>query len=434
MIKIMLGGLQNRHDFEIFHVDARVSDDLGDIGGIRLAKIFRLFGFCLHAIIIRLTHGPMDLYYVPAPTKRSAIVRDWIVMILVRPWFRRTIFHWHALGLGHWAVGQPEKFSGEVETQPPSPVIFGKQSLEKVAQWLTRKTHALVELSIVLTSENQADAVFLCPKRVAIVPNGIPDPCPDFEQNILPLRIARECDFRSAIDPWRAAISKIGNCPESSSMLRGKPVIFSCLYLAHCTEEKGLFETIECILHTNRSLADKKVPLLLTLTIAGSFMDKPTEAKFRKYLVTVNRHFTEGALASGDFNQIGKNFSPVLEIVSYRGYIESEEKRQAMIDHDCLISLSHRETYGLSVAEALAYGMRVCLSPIAAYRENFGDIGAVANDVGVRSASLALETAILTDCTPLSFRNFFKDRCSDREFVSQLARMILEKSDIAPRS
>jgi hypothetical protein len=96
----------------VFHVNAQVSDDLEDVGGFRIEKLLRLLGFCWEAVKIRWKHGPMDWYYVPAPAKKSAILRDWIVMLLVRPWFRRTIFHWHAFGLGHWATGTTEEPRG----------------------------------------------------------------------------------------------------------------------------------------------------------------------------------------------------------------------------------------------------------------------------------------------------------------------------------
>ena len=35
-----------------------------------------------------------------APGKRAALYRDWVVMVLCRPFFRQVIHHWHAVGLG----------------------------------------------------------------------------------------------------------------------------------------------------------------------------------------------------------------------------------------------------------------------------------------------------------------------------------------------
>ncbi len=48
-----------------------------------------------------------------------------------------------------------------------------------------------VDLSIVLSKYNRADAEKLFPKQIKVVSNGIPDPCPAYEQEILPRRAAR---------------------------------------------------------------------------------------------------------------------------------------------------------------------------------------------------------------------------------------------------
>ena len=87
MVEIMLEGLQVDPRFEVYHVDARVSDDLEDVGSFRPRKFWRLFKCIWQAWWIRMRHGPMAFYYVPAPAKRSAIMRDWVVMALCRPWF-----------------------------------------------------------------------------------------------------------------------------------------------------------------------------------------------------------------------------------------------------------------------------------------------------------------------------------------------------------
>ena len=36
-------------------------------------------------------------YYVPAPGKRVALYRDWLVMFICRPFFSGVILHWHAV-------------------------------------------------------------------------------------------------------------------------------------------------------------------------------------------------------------------------------------------------------------------------------------------------------------------------------------------------
>ena len=75
---------------EFYHVDARVSTGLDDVGHVRFAKIFLILKYCFQAIFLRLRHGITHFYYVPANPSRAALYRDWIVMALCRPFFRRS--------------------------------------------------------------------------------------------------------------------------------------------------------------------------------------------------------------------------------------------------------------------------------------------------------------------------------------------------------
>jgi hypothetical protein len=83
-------------------VDARLSDSRSYVGSARGGKIPRLLGHCRDAIRARRRTGARVLYYIPSPPKRSSLYRDWIALALLRPWFRRVVFHWEAVGLGRW--------------------------------------------------------------------------------------------------------------------------------------------------------------------------------------------------------------------------------------------------------------------------------------------------------------------------------------------
>jgi hypothetical protein len=61
-----------------------------------------IFWFCLQAIWLRCRHGVKNFYYIPAPGKRVALYRDWLVMLFCRPFFKNVILHWHAAGLAKW--------------------------------------------------------------------------------------------------------------------------------------------------------------------------------------------------------------------------------------------------------------------------------------------------------------------------------------------
>ncbi|HTD88545.1 MAG TPA: hypothetical protein VK850_18370, partial [Candidatus Binatia bacterium] len=99
MVQLLLDGLKGSA-IRVYHVNARLSDDLEDIGRMRWLKVFALFRYCLQAIWLRVTQGVNYFYYVPASGHRAPLYRDWIVMLLCRPFFKRVIYHWHSAGLG----------------------------------------------------------------------------------------------------------------------------------------------------------------------------------------------------------------------------------------------------------------------------------------------------------------------------------------------
>jgi glycosyltransferase involved in cell wall biosynthesis len=294
MVQIMLDGLRADPRFEVHHVDARVSDDLEDVGSFRPQKFLRLFKCILQAWWIRLRHGRMAFYYVPAPAKRSAIMRDWVVMALCRPPFPELILHWHAYGLGEW-------------------VAAGNDWPRK----LTRRALGKADLSIVLTAHNRPDAEVFRPKRCLVVANGIADPCPDFSETVLPLRMKRRA------------------VPADEREVR-------CLFMAQCTRAKGLFDALEAFAVAKAASGQKR---RLHLTVAGKFVDLREEQLLWDRVKQADLQEPDGA--------------PAVEFV---GFLDMEAKSRALRDHDCLLVPSHWESFGLSVIEAAAYGLPVVIS------------------------------------------------------------------------
>ncbi|HEY5346165.1 MAG TPA: glycosyltransferase [Verrucomicrobiae bacterium] len=245
MVQLMLegfGGGANPHGIECYHVNARFSRSLSDVGEFQGGKIFLILWFCLHAIWLRLRYGVNNFYYVPAPGKRVALYRDWLVMFLCRPFFKNMILHWHAAGLAKWL---------ETET-----IVTYRAA--------TYRLFKPVDLSLVLSRYNFADAEKLLSHRISVVHNGIPDPCPDFETAIRPHR-QRRFTARQQI---------------FSGNFSGEPVTVNVLFLAHCTREKGLFAALDGVLAANRELVARKLPLRLQLTVAGNFAADDEQAEF----------------------------------------------------------------------------------------------------------------------------------------------------------
>ena len=303
-------GGPNQSAIECYHVNARFSEDMEDIGAFRFEKAMLVLRYCIEAIWCRFRYGIDAFYYVPAPGKRAALYRDWIVMLLCRPFFRHFIHHWHAVGLGDW--------------------------LQHEGTWLERSlTHWLLgrpALGIALAIPSMRDALWFRTGRVEIVANGIPDPCPDFDSAVLPRRLARlaaRLALLAGIAPTDAVRTAAG----------GDPEIFRVLYLAHCTREKGIFDTLDAVALVNARLAATHSPLRVQLTVAGLFVRDTEEAEFQ----------ARAALPD------------LAGAVRYAGFIGGGEKAALLRDSDCLCfpSYYHAESFGLVVVEAMAAGMSV---------------------------------------------------------------------------
>ena len=221
MIQALVEGLPPR-GIALHHINLRLSQDTSDIGRWQAAKIFATLGYAVRTIRARFSEGCDTLYYVPAPPrKRGALYRDWTLMLLCRPFFRHCVFHWHAGGLGEW-----------IQTQG-----FFERFLTR---WLLGRAH----LSIVLANGLRADAELLQPRRIAIVPNGVPIP------------------------------------PAPIPVSPARP--FRLFFLGLCSEEKGLFSAASAVLEANRRLGVGDANPAFILTAAGPFDRASTADNFHR--------------------------------------------------------------------------------------------------------------------------------------------------------
>jgi len=308
---------------QCFHVDARFSSSLEDIGGIRPGKIFRLFELCAAAIRLGLEHGIDSLYFVPAPAKRSAVVRDWLVLGILRLFFRNIILHWHAYGLGHWAGSMIEHPAGPTADSMPPPRLFGR--LDPLARALTRFIYRHCPLSISLTKYNARDAEVFSPRTSVVVPNGIPDQCGSSFPNVLAARQERLRTRRDLTEGRSLVV------PAST---------FDLLYLAHCTREKGLFTAMEAVSLANARLQTRGCGYRIRLHIAGSFPSKQDQKEYTRLL-------EESPEARQTF--------------LYYGHVGGSEKATLLADADALIfpTFFQPETFGLVLLEALSFGLPI---------------------------------------------------------------------------
>jgi glycosyltransferase involved in cell wall biosynthesis len=295
------------HGIECYHVNARLSKHLEDIGEFRPGKLLLLLRYCAEAIWCRYRHGVPNLYYIPGPGKKSALYRDWLVMALCRPFFKRVILHWHAAGLAKW-----------LETNV--------QMNTRVLTWRFLR-HA--DLSIVLSNYNRRDAEKLFPQRVRVVHNGIPDPCPDFAAHVLPVRRARFAARTAAFADRNPGVAQ--NARDGS--------LIRVLYVAHCTREKGFFDAMQAVRLANRALAERRSPLRMKFIAAGTFVSAEDKAHF-------DQQMQDPEMAA---------------LVEYFGFVSGEEKDRLFREADlfCFPTYYLGENQPVNLIEAMAFGLPV---------------------------------------------------------------------------
>jgi glycosyltransferase involved in cell wall biosynthesis len=330
---------------DCYHVNARVSKDLEDVGGVRFSKLFLLFWHCGQAIWCRFRYRAATLYYVPAPGKKASLYRDWLVMGLCRPFFKKVVFHWHASSLAKW--------------------------LEITANGRTRGfTYRFLgdaDLSIVLSQYNRYNAEKLWPRRIEVVANGIPDPCPEFETQVLPRRQARIAARRKILAGETLTASEEKDAGADRGTIR-------VLFLAHCTREKGLFDAVQAVLKANGQLKTQGSPLSFRLIIAGSFPD-PAEKKEYEAMLEA---------------------APGSKAIQHVGFVQAAQKSQALLESDLLCFPSHWENQPVSVIEALAFGLPTVITRLPSVQEmmpeNYPGVAAVAHPDELTAALVRLIT------------------------------------------
>lgn len=298
------------HGIECYHVNTRLSKRLEDIGEYHWAKLLRLLIYCGEAIWCRFRYGVTNFYFIPAPGKTSALYRDWMVLLICRPFFNRIILHWHAAGLAKW-----------LET-----------SVQMRSRTVTYHCARQADLSIVLSRYNMADAEKLLPQRIRVVSNGIPDPCPEFRQTILPRRRAR-FTARELLLTGQALPAR------NLHATGGDPHVVKVLFIAHCTEEKGLFDTMLAVVLANRTLAEQKSPVRLKLLAAGTFVTSGEKAKF------------DQMMTAPEFDRA----------VDYLGFVSGDGKQRALEECDlfCFPTYYLGENQPVNLIEAMAFGLPV---------------------------------------------------------------------------
>jgi glycosyltransferase involved in cell wall biosynthesis len=292
-------------------------------------------------------------------------------MFLCRPFFKKIILHWHAAGLAKWL---------ETNVHMRSRVI-------------TYHRMKNVDLSIVLSRYNRADAEKLLPRQIRVVSNGIPDPCPDFADTILPRRLARFI-ARNKLSSGQAPT------PELTSSAGGDPHIFKVLYLAHCTAEKGLFDSIKAVIQANKTLAAQNSLLSVQLLIAGNFVNDIERKEFDRILA-----------------------SPEGRSIRYLGFVAGAEKESALrhADFFCFPTYYQNENQPVNLIEAMAFGLPILTTRWRSIPELFSPDYRCLVDIRSPDQIAKVLLAGITSETAEAFREIFLRHFDLAQHLASLA-------------
>jgi glycosyltransferase involved in cell wall biosynthesis len=189
------------------------------------------------------------------------------------------------------------------------------------------------DLSIVLLAHNRNDAEAFESRRVEVIANGIPDPCPRFDFELGARRRRRTLARRKLLAGENIGVAERLEAGED-------PEVFRVLFLSLCCREKGLFDAIEAVAQANIRLG--RGPVRVELSVAGAFARPEVRAEF------------EARVCQPDLNQSGP-------LVRYIGFVAGEEKTRLLANSDCLCFPTYysAESFGIVLIEAMAFGLPV---------------------------------------------------------------------------
>lgn len=287
--------------FRVTHVNARFSLSISEIGESSLRKLLLSVKYLWQAIAVRCRMSDPVLYYIPGPVKWSSVIRDWILLSILRRVYPKVVFHWHAIGQGEWA-------HGSFRCRLP-----GSEWADRYARRFSAKILESPDLSIAVSSGSTKDALAVGSVVIQVVNNGLSDPCAADWPEITEANEVRLSGIEGNADP-----------------------VIKLLFLSHGTEEKGLMDALAAMTEVLRA-SGKVAECDFELTLAGGVapaLEASVEKALGELLVASNGRLKVHRL----------------------GFVTGDEKSRCYREHDVFLAPSRWESFGLTVAEAMAFG------------------------------------------------------------------------------
>jgi glycosyltransferase involved in cell wall biosynthesis len=150
MIEALVTAKMDR--LRLFHVRLAFSESMQSVGRVEVRKALHLLVVAARTIRLRFRHRPAVLYFSPAGPNLVPVLRDVLLLSLVRPFFPRTVYHFHAAGLSEFLDSTPRWFRS-----------------------LARAAYGRPDGAIQTSALNPPDGAYLGARRVTVIPNGLAD-------------------------------------------------------------------------------------------------------------------------------------------------------------------------------------------------------------------------------------------------------------------
>ncbi len=200
-------------------VEIRSSARLDEIGKATPGKVFGLFGILFRALRARFHSGARVLYYCAGSAAMVPFARDVIVLGLLRPFFNRTVIHYHSGGLPEYLADCPLRAA--------------------LGRWIYGRGAWAISLS-----------------KLTPVPG-------------LAWGASREIEVPNGLD--------VGQFLPADPPAPADPAELRLLFIGNLFEDKGIFDLLAAA-----KLAARTSPFRLRLTLIGNWPDEATRLRFEQ--------------------------------------------------------------------------------------------------------------------------------------------------------
>lgn len=137
---------------KIFHVRMAFSESVKSVGRFNLKKLLHLPLLICQTLYIAFKYRITILYYPPAGPNLNPVLRDILILLCIRPFFKKTIFHFRAAGVSEFLVRS-----------------------SKVLRYLGRTVYNHPNAAIQLSELNPPDGRYFNAEKVFVIENGLED-------------------------------------------------------------------------------------------------------------------------------------------------------------------------------------------------------------------------------------------------------------------